>query len=686
MDTEVSASRLDRSVLRYVLLHESRLNMLALERALQALRGTDEQLRLAPGEVRSLNVHRIAVTFQLAAEIQLADPDVVNWIGQDKDGLRRQMAIDAAYFPSELWRTGEAAAFLPWRPQSDWHSGNGAFQEYMRQRTRLHEDAGKQRRQADPPRGTDGAGADADPTMDYLALVAEGVMSMLYERFERHQWHRIAQARAGGVLRMPSPEVFDALLADDRSLVDNFGQWRYSPVNQRPVREESMPRIGDDVATILRISRLLAAELGTVVEEGVFPETLMAILADEVRILPTSPAVSSVARALVDVGQRSSEIGLRPDARQIDDEYLLHEFAALLGLCEDILVLAIACAAFLAGVAAANAADQLGEETIGERTIRALRVLAAGLNFDVKDKDGIRDSLRRFLKGLPGSAARPTKILVPPIDGVARMDELRDRVHVARSVGPDVRVSSALYDAWNQSEERLGLYVETGVMADAGPHELLCAVAQAGPGKWVDIDPRAMTLQDWSDALLAALERSTPEWLAALALRRLGADAASAPQCEALLQALVKALSTAKPPMESTELARLRKAFGARRGDGIQRTLLVVRQPLTRTFEGDAWRQPPADTLVWLFTAPQAQGFGGRVQPLLQALPLPVEIAFEEPVPASAVDSVMITLDLPRRPGTLASAFRNAFAPGSRARLARRFRGEDVCRPSDLFY
>ena len=76
MGIEESASRLDRSVLRYVLLHESRLNMLALERALQSLRGTDERLRLAPGEVRSLNAHRIAVTFQLAAEIQLADPDV----------------------------------------------------------------------------------------------------------------------------------------------------------------------------------------------------------------------------------------------------------------------------------------------------------------------------------------------------------------------------------------------------------------------------------------------------------------------------------------------------------------------------------------------------------------------------------------------------------------------------------
>lgn len=685
MDTDVSASRLDRSVLRYVLLHESRLNMLALERALQALRGTDERLRLAPGEVRSLNAHRIAVTFQLAAEIQLADPDVVNWIGQDKDGLRRQMAIDAAYFPSEMWRTGEAAAFLPWRPQSDWHSGKGAFQEYMRQRTRLHEDAGKQRRQVEPASGSAGTQAEGDPAMDYLALVAEGVMAMLYERFERHQWHRIAQSRAGGVLRMPSPEVFDALLADDRSLVDNFGQWRYSPVNQRPVRQESLPSTSDDVATILRISRQLAGELGTVIEEGVFPDALMAILADEVRILPTSPAVSSVARALADVGQRNSEIGLRPDSRQIDDEHLLHEFAALLGVCEDVLVLALACAAFLSGVAAANADDRLAEETIGERTIRALRVLAAGLNFDVKDKDAIRDSLRRFLKGLPGSETRPTKIVVPPIEGVARMDDLRDRVHVARSFGPDVRILFAVYDAWNQSEERLGLFVETGVVADAGPHELLCAVAQAGPGRWVDIDPREMTLQGWSDALLAALERSAPEWLAALALRRLGADAASAPQCEAMLQALVKALSTGKAPMEPTELAKLRKAFGARRGAGIRRTLLIVRQPETRTFEGDAWRRPPPDTLVLLFTAQQTGGFDGRVQPLLQALPLPVDIAFEEPVEARALERVMVTLDLPRRPGNLAGAFLGAFAPGRRARLARCFRGEDVHQPNDLF-
>jgi hypothetical protein len=265
------------------------------------------------------------------------------------------------------------------------------------------------------------------------------------------------------------------------------------------------------------------------------------------------------------------------------------------------------------------------------------------------------------------------------------MDDLRDRVHVARSFGPDVRILFAVYDAWNQSEERLGLFVETGVVADAGPHELLCAVAQAGPGRWVDIDPREMTLQGWSDALLAALERSAPEWLAALALRRLGADAASAPQCEAMLQALVKALSTGKAPMEPTELAKLRKAFGARRGAGIRRTLLIVRQPETRTFEGDAWRRPPPDTLVLLFTAQQTGGFDGRVQPLLQALPLPVEIAFEEPVEARALEQVMDTLDLPRRPGNLAGAFLGALAPGRRARLARCFRGEDVHQPNDLF-
>lgn len=92
------ADILDFEVLKWWLLHQSRLNGLSLSRQLEEMRDADSSIRLDAGAVRSQEAYRVGVTLQVAIQLQLADPRVAAWLERHPD--LRPTLLDALYFIS----------------------------------------------------------------------------------------------------------------------------------------------------------------------------------------------------------------------------------------------------------------------------------------------------------------------------------------------------------------------------------------------------------------------------------------------------------------------------------------------------------------------------------------------------------------------------------------------------------
>lgn len=692
------ASRLDLTLLRYVLLHRSRMNMLALDRELQSLRGDGNRLQLAPGSLRSDTRHRIPATLQLAVELQLADSAVLQWV--DRDALRRQMAIDAAYYPSQAWLEGQVsllrAVLQPAFSATDWLASAGArhFKDYLLKRTRLQEDD-PQAAMADPADPADDTAAAALPpaTLAVLAQVAAGVVALLQPQRSADDWRALASARAHHPgFHQPLPEVFDALLLGHAHALLHWTAdgpaWRYAgdgrlhmPIKPGQTPDELGALADAALQRIDGVAEALSTALGWDQAQPGNPSQVFALLADRWRVLPTSPAWADVARAQLTWRQADAGRSSDDTQRREADAQVLQAFDTMLQAELPRLLPVLRCGALLDALVeqrgqAGGLLDQLDPAAAAVQPAApapGLQLLAEGLQFAHMGGDAIAKSVAevsstidRFLalQQRPGGASvtsdapdapdTPETPRQPPAAGRVPLElaTLQHHLQQARSTGLALRANTDAITAraWASCYERLIRFARDGSVLDADAFELVCAAAGTGPACCLTLNPQQMRLQAWSAALLRALnDARVPVWLAAVALQRLGAGSLSPAQQNELLAALQRHPPRWATPGDVQQMVlavRQRGVWGCTsRALG---SVLVVRKansPLT-----EAWDQPPKLGLVLIGTAFEIEQLALAHPTLLRALPRPLRLEWEEP------------LDLGTRAATVRRAIRFALA------------------------
>lgn len=644
-DPRRDTDRLDVAPLRYVLLQRSRMNMLELNRQLERLRGSDDQLWLEPGAVRSERRYRIAVTFQLAVEMQLADDRAVQWV--DGDAQRRELLIDAVYYPSHLWQNGEGP-----------HIDDKALAEYLTARLRLEEGDAPLHGTSSPVRPSalsrlrETYGADkvdrqvlTDDTLKLLRAMVDAVMTSLYATCSREQWQQRSRACAQHAgFRMPPPEVLDNLLVGRDSLVQTeHGPWRWRYAAIDPASEGADPAaapmsaVADLESAIAATEDMLWPLLQTDAEAGEPPWRAYALLADHYRVLPTSPAVAEVTRARLALRSRS-ERSTALDSHQ----RVLHDFNEMRRQTLPGLLDVLLHAAYVGGADLRN----------------GLSLLSRGLGFARLDLAGIQAGLQRLRDAQsdfePAWGAPLHAIVASDVPQVATREALARQLQIAREARTEAdwtlgaaRQGELVAAAWNEALARLSDFCRDGQARPLGALELHCHATGTGPGQWLDVVAEDTTLRGWTGLLLQTLDDSAlPARLAGVALARLGAGNSSPVQRDALLAVLTRILGTRPDVPQFSEAVAWRGLWSS--GQRSFGTMLVVCKEHSSMVE--RWRRPPRRCVALVATAPQLLILVLRHPDLLAALPRPVRVEWEEPVDAG-VEREMLQRRLLRATG-----------------------------------
>ena len=685
-DLSADTSRLDGSLLRYVLLNRSRLNMLVLDRELRSLVDLRGVVRLAPGTTRSNMRYRAEATMQLAIELALARPAVASWVG--RDALRRQWATDAAYFASECWRTGEnpqaqpgtfpdspmpatQLSSVPATPAADTVSIlSTEFWRYMLARTRLIEEHVTAQVDRESTGELKGA-TERSTAVDALNLqhllsaagllqgIAARVVALLRDDMGADDWRRFSdECIRSGTLRRPPPEVFDALLTGDEALVAGptlQSTWTIGPDGDRRSNgaESPIPNASELRSAVKRINEANSI-LGNVLEldAGVPPVVL---LSDRLGVLPTTPAWPDVDRALRGLALADSE-ALQRERRQRSslksagdstqerlqfdlqtDMQVIRQFHSILDKHGGGLARAVCAGAFLGALGSHDVVQVARLRNVSMRRL-GLERLAEGLRFRTTDAAGLKDKLDDLRLQLHTMVAQDgaseTASPWPDSDDAPALADLGPEVQRSEMAAATLR--NALYsirsDGWNAARTRLVRYCRDGQNGDASLAELVCAVRHEGPARWITLDPARMTLAAWTRALFASLLLTdVPAWLGAIALQRLGVDSLSAAQQERLLRLLIDVemrdakseTSRSSGASDTVSLVdRSARLEGGWKSGGRSIGTALVIRAGNSTVS-DSWYRPPSRGLVLLASADDLARVLLRVPNLFTALPKP---------------------------------------------------------------
>jgi hypothetical protein len=674
-DLSADTSRLDGSLLRYVLLHRSRLNMLRLDRQIRALVDGQGIVNLPPGSSRSDMALRAEATMQLAVEIALARPAVARWIG--RDALRRQRATDAAYYASECWLAGEqpdtepGAHFLWPAPSHPTHraalphnSGvilETPFWRYLVERSRLQEEhvrAGDESEAALHPGELDLAHLLADG--ERLQSIAADVVWLLGESMNRQAWRFCAEeAGLDGRLRTPPPEVFDALLTGADALVrPKPGRpglsWALTPDGEPAWpgargEVEGTQALDEIRKNIDRWHHQLGQQLA--VEGNIQPFVL---LSDRLGMIPTTPAwpdVDSAMRSLSAAASQYEQLrqspqpspAATPEVALQTESRLVRLFGSLLDAQEKQLAVALAAGAFLGALKEAEGA---GQDSAPDTTSRrlGLELLAEGLRFRETDSEGIAGKL----EGLRGAViAEQAALELPPqpdligadVPFVQQLPTVIQRAELAGAAWRRRGLRDVIARAWYAARIRLVQFCRDGRVGDANLPELICAARREGPARWVTIDPRRMTLASWSRVWMASIVHDeVPAWLGVIALQRLGVNALRAAEQERLLRALKRAeddkaakVNAAAPRMEVptglVELCARGEGAWRRGGLGGGAAILLRADP---SAVASTWLRAGSRGVVLLLSASELRLLGDFHPDSLRALPRPCALWREE--------------------------------------------------------
>ena len=510
--------RLDQEVLSWVLRHRSQLHALALKREVAAIRGDDGRMTIPRGYVRSEITYLIDVTLQFAIELRLRDPRLLGWQRQHPDML--QVLHDALYYLTRDWLEGGEIV----RTNA---TGEQAFFDKLTQRLNLDEvrpvfDAG----------GNVPSPFTADDKELLFGVVKEivaflGVKSTLEDA--RTAWASLPDAAASAVPELPLPDsVWNALLlGPEQSLLEEVAgddkafKWRYWASGMLRVAGDDFKRASECVPRILATEARLREALGTPEVESSAQKPAFALLAEDWRILPSTPAWSRVAKAIENINGAIAS----PTARSLvsaDDTRNVIGFAEMLKANDQLLVEVLAQATMLSAltrpvVPAATDAKTIALDPEGIR--RTLQVLAEGLRVSAP---GVRigpamEKLRgQIEKGLQLSLLAGAPVHKPSqVAGVAATriknvvrDSFSQGLELARRA--DAKRSDTVDLAWHELLGRLVDAQRLDAIREADFSEILCALWQTGPSVVLSLDPAMVTLAGWSRAALATLAFALP--------------------------------------------------------------------------------------------------------------------------------------------------------------------------------
>ena len=514
---------IDLQIVRWVLLHRSQLNALALNRELESWRGPDDLLMLPPDNgVRSDDAYRLDITLQIAVEMALADA-LGN--GMLKNRPRLQLAlIDAAYFVSrqraEQDRSRDAASDDQDIDIDLSESGRDGFEAYLVQRMNLDEDklapppvpAPPGVRKGLPERSDAltraGRGPLSVKEVDWLHNVAIGVARTLSSGTTstdlQVRWNKAFGTRwlARG-LPLPDSTPFEAMLcgayaplvalpvADDvvpkgasPQAIESFRyRWRVPQFAGKPWAQSLFGIAENSEQVCVFIERVEAGlrramfgiEAADQPASGRDTQPLR-LLSDRYRVLPTTPPWAAVSEAVARM--RQARKGMGNTAALARDGRLLQQYADMLraGASADAVGTMLLGAAALAGLQAgfrqptlarsARARPQAADWTV------ALTALHDGLQLDGIDVEtaanrlvGMYSDLIGLLPTLPARYGQ-RQASAPPADGIAwTADEL-----IAGWPWPeelDNAVVNAYEAAWTIGQ---GWQINAWVVAQAWQH------------------------------------------------------------------------------------------------------------------------------------------------------------------------------------------------------------------------
>jgi hypothetical protein len=591
---------LDQEVLTWVLRHRSQLHALALKREVAAIRGDDGRMTIPRGYVRSEVTYLIDVTLQFAIELRLRDPRMLGWQRQHPDML--QVLHDALYYLTRDWLEGGKIVRID-------AAGEQTFFDKLTQRMNL-----------DEVRPVFDAGGNApspftDDDKELLFGVVKEIVTFLGVKSSledaRTAWASLPDAAASAIPETPLPEsVWNALLlGPEQSLLEevaadgNAFKWRYWASGMLREAGNLFDRASERVPRILATEARLREALDTPEFESGAQKPAFALLAEDWRILPSTPAWSRVAKAIENINGAIAS----PTARSLaseDDCRSVIAFAEMLKANDLLLVQVLAQATMLSALTlpVVPAAPDVKPAPPDAQPIapdpealrRTLQVLAEGLRVSAPGvrigpaMEKLRGQIEKelqlsLLAGVP--AHKPSQVAgvaATRLKNVVR-DSFTQGLELARRA--DAKRSATVTMAWVELLGRLVDAPRLDAIREADFSEILCALWHTGPMVVLPLDPATVTLAGWSKAALATLAFVSPtapappaagtttptpifpatavptgvrvpRWVAYFALEQLGAGNLRADAQAGLLERL-RAAPGASPPRVSGQKSDL---------------------------------------------------------------------------------------------------------------------------------
>ncbi len=539
-----SADLLDLEVLKWVLRFRSELHALTLTRELSLLRGDTGNVALAPGAVRTLPPYLIAVTFQVAIELQLAQPNVAAWLRLHPE--RSQTLIDAMYFLSRIWVKGDRGF--------SFDEGRLELFKYMIRRMNLEAEA-----EAEALANLDGSSAVQVLLPDDRKLLGGILDDMVVlltqktdERTVRQRWDDLPRGE-WAAHALPTLAVTQAMLLGEKSLLisdDSTGvlryEWRYRPSG---VLRDLPPMSGIagvvDVAGVIDpavvvvdplahawadIGRIEAIEASLVQLMQSPAQTLargqvFELLAERLRIVPTTPAWPQVRTAIANLELMRSDTGRRSTAA--DDTLIVRNFVEMLDANAGAVARCLTMAAFLAGT------GEVRTVNMAEAMRRCAELLSEGLQFARLDARGIVaaiDVVNQRITDLQVDLRMPDEALTLSEAWLATA--VKTAFQLGRNSLAEMPRQTKIDAAWSELKARLERSFHLEPQGAASLEELLAATISAGPYLVFGLDLETVTLAKWSTAVMLACRitrepiakaREVPDWVVEPALNRLGA-------------------------------------------------------------------------------------------------------------------------------------------------------------------
>jgi hypothetical protein len=511
-DGLVAEDRTDRLFLRYVMLHQSQMHALDLQRQLVSLRGPDGTVALGGVALRDRPAFKVAVVMQLAIDMVLERSELADRLAREPEFGR--LVNDALYYLSRRWKEDPGKELSLAGDQEE-----AEFGKYLEKRMGREEKVKTKDTISNRDRGL---------LFQFVRELAATLASRgRYEHFFQ-AWNdlreRKGQERIDASVLDVLPEEGPPLLFlpdDERAYL-----WLYD-VDGREVPhaefDEAVP-LGlaletvppePDWKTAVAFINDFAQDLAELTGE-----VDLSTLSSHLRIISTSPAWPTVQNAITNL-RRYGLTGQAYDSLQ-NDIRCVQQYARLLEGRADTIAQALVCGLVI-GLA-------VSAKSRGSRILVGLDVVSRAHRFSEKTDLEVEQVLTKLLQELRRHEDLSKRMEACPdkfwkVDSrawSADFEKILSRLEMAFEKGVIDNVHERAWDSWLR---RIDLFFQGARRPEPELNDLLALAAQSPAARLFKLDLREMTVGDWSAALVeAVVDPHYPLWTVVASLQALGFD------------------------------------------------------------------------------------------------------------------------------------------------------------------